>query len=374
MDFKQASGIPRPVDDLPSGTISIRVIRGDLSNPIANHPVELRVGDDARTQTTDAEGRAEFIVLTTGDIKASTVVDGERLESQPFQAPGRGGIRMVLVATDKEAAARAAEAARNAPTGPVTLGSESQFVVEPDDEIVRVYYVLDILNPAKTMVNPPAPFMFDVPSTASSATIMEAPEGKATVVDNTVRVQGPFPPGRTALQVAYVLDASDGSVEIEQRFPVTLEHLALIVKKVGDARVSSPQLARQQEMPANGEVFIAGAGDGPVAAGEAISLAISGLPHHSAAPRWIALGIATLIALIGIAAARRPDAREARASERKRLIARREKLFQDLVRLEQDQRKGRIDARRYASRREDLVGALEHIYGALEGGDTGVAA
>jgi hypothetical protein len=374
MDFKQASGIPRPVDDLPSGTISIRVIRGDLSNPIANHPVELRVGDDARTQTTDAEGRAEFIVLTTGDIKASTVVDGERLESQPFQAPGRGGIRMVLVATDKEAAARAAEAARNAPTGPVTLGSESQFVVEPDDEIVRVYYVLDILNPAKTMVNPPAPFMFDVPSTASSATIMEAPEGKATVVDNTVRVQGPFPPGRTALQVAYVLDASDGSVEIEQRFPVTLEHLALIVKKVGDARVSSPQLARQQEMPANGEVFIAGAGDGPVAAGEAISLAISGLPHHSAAPRWIALGIATLIALIGIAAARRPDAREAHASERKRLIARREKLFQDLVRLEQDQRKGRIDARRYASRREDLVGALEHIYGALEGGDTGVAA
>jgi hypothetical protein len=224
------------------------------------------------------------------------------------------------------------------------------------------------------MVNPPAPFMFDVPSIASSATIMEAPEGKATVVDNTVRVQGPFPPGRTALQVAYVLDASDGSVEIEQRFPVTLEHLALIVKKVGDARVSSPQLARQQEMPANGEVFIAGAGDGPVAAGEAISLAISGLPHHSAAPRWIALGIATLIALIGIAAARRPDAREAHASERKRLIARREKLFQDLVRLEQDQRKGRIDARRYASRREDLVGALEHIYGALEGDDTGVAA
>ena len=89
MDFKQTSGIPRPVDDLPAGTISVRVIRGDLSNPIVNHPVELRVGDDARTQNTDAEGRAEFIVATTGTVRASTVVDGERLESQAFPAPGQ---------------------------------------------------------------------------------------------------------------------------------------------------------------------------------------------------------------------------------------------------------------------------------------------
>ena len=99
------------------------MIRGDLSNPIVNHPVELRVGDDARTQNTDAEGRAEFIVATTGTVRASTVVDGERLESQPFPAPGAGAVRMLLVATDKEAAARAAEAARNAVTAPVVLGT-----------------------------------------------------------------------------------------------------------------------------------------------------------------------------------------------------------------------------------------------------------
>src|SRR5262245_50368899 len=43
-DPKQMSGIPRPVDDLPSGSVSVRLIRGELSNNIANHPVELHIG------------------------------------------------------------------------------------------------------------------------------------------------------------------------------------------------------------------------------------------------------------------------------------------------------------------------------------------
>jgi len=51
-----------------------------------------------------------------------------------------------------------------------------------------------------------------------------------------------------------------------------------------------------------------------------------------------------------------------RASERKRLIARREKLLADLVRLERDQR----DDRRYLSRREEIVAALEQVYDALD--------
>jgi hypothetical protein len=189
-----------------------------------------------------------------------------------------------------------------------------------------------------------------------------------------VRVLGPFPPGRTVVQIAYALDASSGSVDIEQQFPVTLEHLAVIVRKQGDARLSSPQLARQQEMPANGQLFIAAAGDGAIPAGQPIALSITGLPHHSAAPRWIAFGIALVMVFAGLVAMRRPAAPDARGSERKRLIARREKLFQDLVRLEQDHQRGRVDGARYAARREDLITALEHVYGALEGDEPGVAA
>ena len=38
------SGIPRPVTDLPAGHVSVRLIRGQLSNNIQGHPVEMHAG------------------------------------------------------------------------------------------------------------------------------------------------------------------------------------------------------------------------------------------------------------------------------------------------------------------------------------------
>ena len=63
-DPKQMAGIPRPVDDLPNGAVSVRLIRGELSNNIASHPVELRVGSKVLTVKTDESGRAQFNDLT----------------------------------------------------------------------------------------------------------------------------------------------------------------------------------------------------------------------------------------------------------------------------------------------------------------------
>jgi hypothetical protein len=59
----------------------------------------------------------------------------------------------------------------------------------------------------------------------------------------------------------------------------------------------------------------------------------------------------------------------ARQAERKRLIARREKLFQELVRLENEHRRGRIEPPKFATRREELLQALEQVYGALDSDD-----
>src|ERR1700751_1244320 len=56
-DPKQMSGIPRPVTDLPDHAISVRLIRGDLSNNITNHPVELKIGSTSITVKTDDSGR-----------------------------------------------------------------------------------------------------------------------------------------------------------------------------------------------------------------------------------------------------------------------------------------------------------------------------
>ena len=371
-DARQMSGIPRPVDDLPAGTVSIRLVRGDLSNNIVNHPVELHVGGKVNVVSTDENGRAQFSGLTPGAaLKAVAVVDGERLESQDFSAPAGGGIRMLLVATDKDKRAKAAEAAAPAIAGPVVIGGESRIVIEPDgEERARVYYLLDIANTARSPVNPPTPFTFNTPADALGTSIMEGSSPQATVNGTRVQVNGPFPPGNTLVQAAFALPVSvGGSIEISQPFPATLEHLAVIVKKVGNARLSSPQLAKQQEMPANGELYIAAAGSGAIAAGQPVVLTVTGLPHHSTVPRWIALSIALGIVLVGVWAASRQDP-EVRGAARKALIGRREKLFQDLVRLELDRRRGRGDQSRYAARREELIAALEHVYGALDSDDT----
>jgi hypothetical protein len=127
-------------------------------------------------------------------------------------------------------------------------------------------------------------------------------------------------------------------------------------------------------MPADGEIYIAAAGDSATPAGQPITLTVTGLPHHSAAPRNIALGLAAAIVLAGVVALRRKDDDASQGADRKRLVARRDKLLQELARLEQDHRRGKIDDLRYAERREGLIDTLEQIYSALDSGDSGVAA
>jgi hypothetical protein len=373
-DVKQMSGIPRPVTDLPAGSVSVRVIRGDLSKNIANQLVQLTVGSKTLNGKTDENGRAQFDKLPAGEtVKASADVDGEHLESQEFPAPGQGGVRLMLVATDKTKGP-ATEPSAPPITGQVVLSNQSRLVLEPGDEVVNLYYLLDISNTARVPVNTKSPFIVDVPKEAVGTALMEGSSPQASVSGGRVRVAGPFAPGHTFVQVGCELPAASGEIEFTQRFPANLESLAVVAKKAGDAKLSSPQLASQREMPADGEVFIAATG-GPVNAGQPVTLSLTGLPHHSSAPRITALTIALAIVVIGIfAGGSARDDDPGRAAERKRLIGRREKLLNDLARLESDRRGGRAPANdegRYAARREELLAALEHVYGALDSDDAG---
>lgn len=367
-DPKQMSGIPRPVDDLPSGSISVRLIKGDLSNNITNYPVELHVGDRVQTVKTDDAGRAQFDHLNAGaTVKAVAVVDGERLESQEFPMPGQGGIRLMLVATDKEKAAKAAAAAGEpAVTGAVVLSEQSRVIMEPGDESLELYYLLTITNRASTPVNPPSPFEFEMPSGAGNATVLEGSSPRATANGLWVHVAGPFPPGDTVVQVATSIAIDRGTLDIAQHFPAPFETLAVIVRKLGDLKLTSPQLTRQQDIPdpATGETAIIGEG-GTIAAGQTFVLTLSGLAHHSAVPRWTALMLALGIAVVGIWASSTSGESKDKGGDRP-LVARREKLFQELVRLENDRRNNRGDRQRYATRREELVAGLEQLYGALD--------
>jgi len=343
-DMKQMSGIPRPVTDLPEGSISVRVIRGSLSNNIAGQMVELVVGGAKRTAKTDDAGRAQFDKVPPGAlVKASADVDGEHLESQEFPAPAQGGIRLMLVATDKNAAPATTPEAP-AVAGQVVMTDQSRIVMEPRDEVVNVFYLLDIENTARAPVNPTVPFAFDLPADAQGAGVMEGSTPNAKVNGKRVTIDGPFAPGHTFLQVGASIPVDGGgSIQISQTFPATLQSLAVIAQKVGDAKLASAQLTNQREMPADGQTFIAATG-GALAAGQPLTLTLSGLPHHSGMPRTIALSLAGGIILAGLMFAGSSKSADAdRAAERKRLAGRREKLLNDLARLEREHRAGERD-------------------------------
>ena len=81
---KEMSGVPLPAPDLPAGTVSVRVVRGSFANNVAESAGRVH----RRRQDADGEDRRER--PRAGDraqagraaCRRSTVVDGERLESQ----------------------------------------------------------------------------------------------------------------------------------------------------------------------------------------------------------------------------------------------------------------------------------------------------
>ncbi len=72
-----------------------------------------------------------------------------------------------------------------------------------------------------------------------------------------------------------------------------------------------------------------------------------------------------VICAIGLFAAWKAPAAEAQPTEHKKLAGRRDKLMQELVKLEHDHRRGKVDPARFAARREELINALEGVYAAL---------
>ncbi len=166
------------------------------------------------------------------------------------------------------------------------------------------------------------------------------------------------------MQIAYRMPFDSGELSIEQRIPLPVPNLAVLMKKTGDVALASPQLPNVQEREFEGERYILAQGPA-LAAGSTLSITFSGLPHHSPIPRRVAL-VLTLLIVSGFAwqATRRPS-RAANAARVKQLTAKREKLFSELVRLEQQRRAGGADPK-HAERRSALVAQLERVYRDLD--------
>jgi hypothetical protein len=374
-DPTEIAGLALPAPELPDGTIVIRLVREQLGNNVVNHDVKVTAGDTSKSGKTDDSGRAQITGLPAGATAvADTNVDGEQVTSKPFTVPGQGGIRVILIAGLQKLVERrkqeAAEAAAAPPIkGVVVFGGNTRIVMEFQDDALRVFYLLDIVNSARTRVDTGGPIVVDLPAGAGTATVLEGSAPSATARGDHVTITGPFAPGTTSVQIAYAMPHSSDTLTLTQKLPAAFQDLAVIVQKVGDLRVTSPQFTTREERAANGTPFIVGTGSG-LPAGAELTIELSGLPVHSSWPRYLALGLSAFIVATGVWMAFGAGSR-AEEDRRSRLVSRREALYAELVRLENQQRAGRIDLSRYGSKRRHLVTELERIYGELDGSPQG---
>lgn len=370
-DPKAIAGIPLPVGDVAVGTVVVRVIRGSLANNIPDQQVELLVAGAPRTVKTDSGGRAEFAGLAPGTkVTAVTTVQGERLQSQEFAVPAAGGTRLLLVATDPDIDKRSQEdrslAAGPAQPGLVVIGEQSRFVFEFGDGSLSVFNLLQLVNTARTPVMPPQPIVFDLPEGATGTAMLKDSSPQGTASGRKVTVAGPFAPGVTNIQFAYSLPYSSSSLTVEQPMPVPLNRVIVLAQKIADMRLASAQMTEQREMAADGQTYVVGQGPA-VRAGERVVFSFTNLPHEAQWPRYTAVALALLILAAGWwGSSRATRGSGAQASGQDRLEKRRSQLFAELTSLEEQHRAGRVDPQRYATRRAELVSALERIYAEID--------
>jgi len=360
MDLRQVAGVPLPVADMPVGTIVVRVVRGALSNNIPDQEVQLAGVEPARTVKTDASGRAQFDGLKPGArVIAVTTVSGERLQSQEITVPASGGFRVLLVATDPNAAPLAP-----AQAGTVVLGDQSRFVFELADGSLSVFNILQIVNSSSAPVQPPRPIVFELPDGATGTSLLAESSPQAKAAGRQVTVAGPFAPGATVVQFAYSMPYAGGDLTVQQTMPVPLSRVIILAQKTGDMRLQSSQMTEQREMSADGQTYIVGQGPA-VGSGGALTLNFSGLPHAALWPRNVAVALAVAILVVGAWVGFRGAPKDD-DKVRNRLEARRGQLFTELTSIEQQHREGRIDPERYAARRQELVAALERVYAEID--------
>jgi hypothetical protein len=400
-DLRQMSGQPLPSGELPVGSVSVRVVRGGISNNIPDQDVTLEGGGPAKTLKTDASGRAVFSGLAPGSIwRATTTVDGERLESQAITVPGAGGLRVLLAAglqgSPSGTAPAPAPSAGGAPGAPgmsgpaagapatapgtvapaiplppgsnavpgtVAFGSQSRLVIELAEGSVEVYGLFDIVNLSATPVMPASPIVFEAPADASNLSVLEGSSPQAKAEGHRVTVTGPFAPGSTSVQIAYRHKYDGGTLHLAQAVPLDLPQTTVIVRKFGNLRATLNGVTGQREVPLEARMYLVLNGKA-LNPGERIDLTLEGLPHQSLWPRYATLGIAALLVIGGIFLALQAPRPEQTEDELRTLRARRGERFDKLVSVERRLRQSPDDDV-LQERRAALIAEVEELDDAL---------
>jgi hypothetical protein len=369
-DPSAIAGTPLPAPELPDRTVTVRVVRERMGNNVAGQAVTLKVGSESRSGKTDEQGRAQFDGLLAGTtVQATTTVDGETLTSQEFQVPARGGVRVALIAGIAAAAAKEkteAEAAAKMPARPgiVEIGPESRIIIEYQDDNLTVFYLLEILNNARTPIDIGGPMLIRLPTGAAGASVMQGSSQNASAKGDMLTVTGPFPPGKTVAQLGFSLPQAGANYTLRQTWPAAMAQVFVGMEKIGNMQVSSPQLTEVRDMTSEGQPFVMATGP-KLNAGDTLVLNLTGLPAHSTTPRTVALLAALVTFLLGAWFAFSPA--KAHAAQDAKLTAKREKLMNEVVSLEKKRRTRSLSDAEEA-RLQRVTAELERVIAELDRG------
>jgi len=299
-----AGGRPPPIatseaaSDVPPGTIEVRVL-DSRGLPVADQPVRVGIlaqdeSRDERGGTTDRNGVAVVANLRAGSNQAYRVTvpyRGANYGSMPFRLEvGRGHrvtIRRLEVTHDDGS----------------LLQYVGQTLVEYRNERVHVSQQAQLVNLGRdTYVFPGNGLQWRLPdgfTAFQSQRVMS--DQRVVATDDGLAIRGSLPPGRTTLSWAYDLPLSGEQVIISQPLPVKTFRYRVITQASDGMTMSVDGFPDADEHEVNGQrVLLAELQRSPRDPElDRLHIRIRGIP--SVGPiRWIALGMAMLLAFFGI--------------------------------------------------------------------------
>ena len=227
---RQMSGQPRPDQAVPSGMITVKVVRDDLGvlapagTPV--HLVGVATGGKVTLSTVPVndQGRAEFKELATDGSAvyyALALFDGDRLVSQPITLPPRVGVRLMLsgrkVDADKKPIGPPIDDEKGGEAAPPAAGVVEVSVIgrEPESKVTLRQLGGAIIGEQKVQQDARVARWTDIPSAPDKVYVVEVKGASRTIVSPPF-VMAPQAGARRAI-LAYdkLLFALQGGVQAD---------------------------------------------------------------------------------------------------------------------------------------------------------------
>jgi hypothetical protein len=366
------TGRATPASDLPRGTLELE-IRNAAGQPLPNQPVRLgeitlsesgpSKGVKEHRGVTDAKGTVRWSDLPTGASEGYVAVtehQGLRLSTEPFRMPEDSGMRGQILALR-----------RTRDPSVLRLDPRTKVIVDLREEALAVMVGLFFRNVSQEIFDPGEDgLIIPLPDGAVNAQEIEGGEPLEIIPGKGVRIRSVIPPDSAAQFVStarfgYIVPSGGASrLPLRQVMPIAMpDPFILIPEKTGLGLEAAGLKTLQDDVDGTGDKVKAFSVP-PVGAGGALELTVTGIPARDRTGRDVALGLCVVLlgaALVGLYRTGRGTRAAPAGSGRDELIARREKLFADLVEVERERKAG-ADAPRLADRRQQLIGELETVY------------